>query len=314
MSKLLCQLATLSMALAAFVAVSCDPSPSPTTSTSTGEKVRVLATIGMIGDVASRLAGPHALVESLMGPGIDPHLYKPSFGDVQRFEKADLVLYNGLNLEGKMGDVLAKSAVRRRVLAVTRDLPLSELRKPAEFAGHHDPHVWFDVRLWSGIIDPIVAELAALVPEHADSFKANAVALKAELAKLDARVMQAIATIPTQQRVLITAHDAFGYFGSRYKIDVVGLQGISTTAEFTVQDVERLVEVIISRQVKAMFIESSVPRRNVEAVQKACEARGHKVAIGGELYSDAMGAAGTPEGTYIGMVEHNVRVIVEALK
>lgn len=315
MSKLFRWLRLLLVGSLALPALpSCDGQRSTQALGSGGGRLRVLATVGMIGDIASRIAGSHAQVESLMGPGVDPHLYKPSFSDVRRIEEADLILYNGLNLEGKMGDVLEKSSRKRRVLAVSRDIPKSELRTPPEFQGHHDPHIWFDVQLWSRIVDPIAGELASLDPAHAQEFQRNAEALKADLATFDAEVARRIDTIPLEQRVLVTAHDAFGYFGRRYKIDVVGLQGISTSAEFTIRDVDRLVDVIVARKVKAVFVESSVPRRNIEAVQKACEARGHAVVIGGELFSDAMGAAGTPEGTYRGMIEHNVNAIVKALQ
>jgi len=277
--------------------------------------VKVLATTGMIGDIARRVAGPHARVESLMGPGVDPHLYKPSEGDVRRLGEADLILYNGLNLEGKMGDIFVSLARRgRSVLAVTETIPRDKLREPPEFLGHYDPHVWFDVSLWALTIRPIARELAALDPVHSSDFDRNAAALEEELKVLDLEVEKRIAEIPEPQRVLVTAHDAFGYFGRRYRIEVVGLQGISTVAEAGLRDVERLTDAIVARKVKAIFIESSVSPRAIEAVQKACESRGHKVVIGGQLFSDAMGAAGTMEGTYPGMVRHNVKTIVEALR
>jgi manganese/zinc/iron transport system substrate-binding protein len=269
----------------------------------------------MVADVARRVAGPHARVESLMGPGVDPHLFKPSEGDVRRLSEADLILYSGLNLEGKMGDILVGLARRGRpVLAVTETIPREKLREPPEFQGHYDPHVWFDVGLWALTIRPIQKELAALDPAHAADFERNASALEAELAALDLEAEKRIAEVPEPGRVLVTAHDAFGYFGRRYRIDVVGLQGISTVAEAGLRDVERLTDLIVARKVKAVFIESSVSPRAIEAVQKACESRGHRVAIGGQLFSDAMGPAGTPEGTYPGMVRHNLKTIVEALR
>lgn len=249
-----------------------------------------------------------------MGPGVDPHLYKPSAGDAQKLDAADLIVYNGLNLEGKMGEVFEHLSRTKRTLAVTRGLPADRLRTPPEFQGHHDPHVWFDVDLWATTLASISATLGELDPAHASEYSANAAAYAAELGTLDAWVAREVASIPADRRVLVTAHDAFGYFGKRYSIDVVALQGISTAAELNIRDVERVVEAIVTRKVKAVFVESSVPRRNVEAIQKACEARGHKVSIGGELFSDAMGTSGTPEGTYRGMVEHNVRTIVGALK
>jgi len=276
--------------------------------------IRVLATTGMIADVAARISGEHAKVTALMGPGVDPHLYKASEGDVRSLESADLILYNGLNLEGKMQDIFARLAKSRAVLAVADAVPESKRRRPPEFLGHFDPHVWFDVSLWALTIGPIARELEKLDPAHADDYRRNSQALEKELLDLDREVETRIAEIPASNRVLVTAHDAFGYFGRRYGMEVVGLQGISTVSEAGLQDVERLVELIVSRKIKAIFVESSVSPRSIEAVRKACESRGHHVVIGGQLFSDAMGPAGTPEGTYPGMVRQNVKTIVEALR
>jgi manganese/zinc/iron transport system substrate-binding protein len=275
---------------------------------------QVIATTGMIGWLAGEVAGDAVSVFSLMGPGVDPHLYKASEGDVRRLGEAKLILYNGLHLEGKMGDILGKMGRGRPVIAVTRDLPPAALRALAGTADQHDPHVWFDVSLWARTLTLIESELSAVFPEHAAGFAERARRLEAELAELDAWVAAEIAKVPAERRILITAHDAFGYFGDRYDIEVMGLQGVSTLAEAGLQDVESLVETIVSRSVKAVFVESSVPKRSIEAVQAACRDRGHAVAIGGELFSDAMGAAGSPEGSYPGMVRHNVHTIVEALK
>ena len=274
----------------------------------------VVATTGMIGWLAQEIAGDAVAVHSLMGPGVDPHLFKASEGDVRRLGDAGLVLYNGLHLEGKMGDILEKMGRRRPVVAVTRDLPDSRLRLLVGTKDQHDPHVWFDVSLWAGVIPVIESELARVYPQHAAVFAERAARLAAELAVLDEWVAEQIATVPAERRLLITAHDAFGYFGDRYDIDVMGLQGVSTLAEAGLQDVEGLVETIVARGVKAIFVETSVPRRAIEAVQAACEDRGSSVRIGGELFSDAMGAAGSPEGDYPGMVRHNVLTIVGALK
>lgn len=276
--------------------------------------LRVVATTSLIADTASRIAGPHARVEGLMGPGVDPHLYKASESDVRRLAEADLVLYNGLHLEGKMGDILTKMARSRPVVAVTEEIPQEQLREPPELAGQYDPHVWFDVSLWEKTLDPIARELSALDPAHAADYKANAEALSAELRGLDAWVSQQTGTLPEQQRVLVTAHDAFGYFGRRYGMEVIGLQGISTLSEAGLHDVERVVDVVLARKVKAIFVESSVPRRSIEAVQAALREKGHPVKIGGQLYSDSLGAAGSPAGTYPGMVRANVQTIVEALR
>lgn len=276
--------------------------------------IHVVTTTGIIADVARRIAGPHAEVEALMGPGVDPHLYKASESDVRRLAEADLVLYNGLHLEGKMGDILKKMSASRPVIPVSEDIPESLLRQPPEFKGLHDPHVWFDVSMWVKTLGPIERELSKLDPDHAADFKANAAALEKELTELDAWVKGQIATIPESQRVLVTAHDAFGYFGQRYGMKVMGIQGISTLSEAGLADVDRVVDTVVDGKVKAVFVESSVPRRSIEAVQAAVRSRGHEVAIGGQLYSDSLGAAGTPEGTYPGMVRANVNTIVKALR
>lgn len=276
--------------------------------------LRVLTTTGIVGDLARHVAGEHAVVESLMSTGVDPHLYKASESDVRRMAEADLILYNGLHLEGKMADVLVKMARNRPVMAVTDEVPREELREPPEFAGQYDPHVWFDVRMWAGCVEPIVRELSALDPEHGDVYRANADAYRRELSELDLWVEERLAELPEDRRVMITAHDAFGYFGRRYGIEVVGLQGISTLSEAGLQDVERVVDLVVEREIPAIFVESSVPRRSIEAVQAAVRDRGHEVEVGGTLFSDSMGPAGTPEGTYTGMVRHNVNTLVQALK
>lgn len=276
--------------------------------------IRVVATTGIIADVAQRIAGEHARVEALMGPGVDPHLYKASESDVRRLSEAGLVLYNGLHLEGKMGDILQKMARSRPVVAVCEEIPKDRLRQPPEFAGLYDPHVWFDVSMWMQTLDPIAKALAEVDPEHASVYQANAETLKKELAELDAWVETQIQTVPEEHRILVTAHDAFGYFGRRYGMEVFGIQGISTLSEAGLKDMDRVVDLVVTREVPAVFIESSVPRRSIEAVQAAVRSRHHEVAIGGQLFSDSLGAAGTPEGTYAGMVRANVNTIVKALQ
>lgn len=291
-------------------ALACGPGGGPGPSAG----LRVVATTGMIADSARQIAGDHATVEALMGPGVDPHLYKASESDVRRLSTAQLILYNGLHLEGKMGDIFEKMATGHKIVAVASPLPEAELRTPPEFKGQHDPHIWFDVRLWTHTLAPIADALAELDPAHAAEFRANAERYAQELAALDTWVEGEIRSIPEAQRVLVTAHDAFGYFGRRYGMEVVGLQGISTLSEAGLSDVDRVVSLVASRKIRAIFIESSVPQRSIEAVQAACRARGHEVAIGGQLFSDAMGAPGTPEGTYPGMVRANVNTITHALR
>lgn len=274
----------------------------------------IVATTNLVADVARAVAGEHAEVQALMGPGVDPHLYKASEGDVRRLSEADVILYNGLHLEGKITDILVKMARGRPVVALGEGIPEEALREPPEFAGQYDPHVWFDVSLWRQTLPVVAEELAALDPEHAADYRANAQEYAAELDELDAWVEAQIDSLPPERRVLITAHDAFGYFGRRYGMQVVGIQGISTLAEAGLQDIERVVDLVVDSEVPAIFVESSVPRRTVISVQEAVRSRGRELAIGGELFSDALGAEGSPEGTYPGMVRHNVETIVEALR
>lgn len=276
--------------------------------------IKVTTTIGMIGDITRVVGGDHVTVVSLMGPGVDPHLYKASEGDMRRLEDAELVLYNGLHLEGKMSDLLVRMSRTRPVIAVTEGIPESLLREPPEMQGQYDPHVWFDVSLWRRAVERVRDALIEVDPGGREGYDARAAAYLDSLDALHTWVRAEVATIPRERRVLVTAHDAFGYFGRAYDTEVVGLQGISTVAEFGLADVRRLVDLIASRSVKAVFVESSVPRRSVDAVVEGCRSRGHAVTVGGTLYSDAMGAEGTPEGTYVGMVRANVRTIVEALR
>lgn len=278
------------------------------------EQPRVVCTVGMITDLARRMAGPHAQVSGLMGEGVDPHLYKPTRTDIATLTRADVVLYNGLLLEGKMTDALIRVAGSgRRVVAVTEALDESYLLEPESFQGHADPHVWMDPRAWSGASAVIERTLAEAMPDHADDIRAAGSRARAEIDALDAWAEATLATIPADHRVLVTAHDAFNYFGRRYGFEVVGIQGLSTESEAGVRDIEKLVDLLVERKIPAVFIESTVSDRNIKALIAGARARGHEVALGGSLFSDAMGAPGTPEGTYVGMIAHNVRTITAAL-
>jgi manganese/zinc/iron transport system substrate-binding protein len=278
-------------------------------------KVQVTTTVGMITDIVRQVGGERVTVTGLMGPGVDPHLYKPSAGDVQKLESADIIFYGGLELEGRMTDTLVKlSRQGKRAVPVTEDIPEDRLREPPEFEGKFDPHVWFDVTLWQEAVKKVNKELASVDPGSKDLYQKNTDAYLKQLDELHAYTRAQIASIPQQSRVLITAHDAFGYFGQQYGIEVRGLQGTSTATEASAADVQALAQFIADRKIKAIFVESSVPRATVEAVQAAVRSKGWDVAIGGELFSDAMGDDGTPEGTYIGMVRHNVDTIVKALR
>jgi manganese/zinc/iron transport system substrate-binding protein len=280
----------------------------------TGEPLRVVATIGMISDVARRVGGEHVEVEGLMGPGVDPHLYKASAGDVRRLARADLVLYNGLHLEAAMGEVLEEMGRRKHTVAVSERIPREMLTAPPEFQGNYDPHVWFDVRLWMYATESVIEALVESDPAHAADYRARGAVLLQEMEALDAWVHEQVARVPPSQRVLVTAHDAFGYFGRAYGFEVKGLQGISTASEAGTADVQRLAADIATRRIPAVFVESSIPTRTIEAVQAAVRSRGFDVQVGGSLFSDAMGDAGTEAGTYLGMVRHNVSTIVRALR
>ncbi len=292
----------------------CGPIEPPRARVLDGETIRVVTTIGMITDAVEHVGGSRVEVEGLMGPGIDPHLYKASEGDLRRLERADVIFYGGLHLEAKMADVLERIQKRRATQAVTDAIPRSRLLSPAQFAGQHDPHVWFDVRLWQLAVEQIRDTLTKLDPASADLYHRNAAAYLAELRELDDSVRRQALRVPEARRVIITAHDAFNYFGKAYGFDVRGLQGISTAAEAGAGDVQGLARFIAERRIPAIFVESSVSPRTIQAVREAVRARGFDVEIGGSLYSDAMGNPGTPEGTYVGMVRHNVDTIVEGLR
>jgi manganese/zinc/iron transport system substrate-binding protein len=272
---------------------------------------KVVCTTGMVADLVQRVGGDHVRVTQLMAAGVDPHLYETTPKDVQLLQKAKGIAYSGLHLEGQMGDVLGMQAQKKPTLAVAEKLDEKLLLGGK---GGHDPHVWFDVELWASGITPVEEFLIALDPAHADDFRKNAAAYRKELADLDKWCKDEIATIPKDRRVLITAHDAFEYFGKAYDIEVLGIQGISTESEAGVARINELVDLIVRRGVRAVFVESSVSPKNMQALVEGCKARGHEVKVGGELFSDAMGQPGTDEGTYRGMIEHNVRTIVGALK
>lgn len=282
----------------------------------TGEEkiLKAVATTGMVGNTVQEVGGIYVVVTTLMGPGVDPHLYKATQGDVALLSGADVVFYNGLHLEGKMGDVLEKLGKKRPVTAVTSAIDPSLLRSPPEFEGYHDPHIWFDPKLWAATIGVVEKQLSTLLPFRQKEFHENAERYRKELEALDTWCKEQISTIPKSQRVLITAHDAFGYFGKAYDLEVMGLQGISTASEYGLNDLKRVIDIIVQRKIKAIFVESSVSTRSIESIRNGVIEGGHTVAIGGELFSDAMGGAGTPEGTYLGMVRHNVNTIVKALK
>ncbi|WP_456440035.1 metal ABC transporter solute-binding protein, Zn/Mn family [Caldithrix abyssi] len=276
-------------------------------------KIKIITTTGMIADAAKNVGGERVSVTPLMGPGVDPHLYKASEGDVSRMAGADLILYNGLHLEGKMTDIFARMQQRIKTVAVAEAIPQDSLLAPPQFKGAHDPHVWFDVRLWKIVVTRIRDALVEMDSTHAQEYQERAKNYLARLDSLDRYVLRQALRVPKRQRVLITAHDAFNYFGRRYHFEVRGLQGISTASEAGTADIQRLADFIKERQIPAVFVETSVPQRYIEALQAAVHSRGFDVKIGGSLFSDAMGQPGTPEGEYLGMVKHNIDIIVSAL-
>ena len=276
--------------------------------------IRVVATVGMVADVVRAVGAERVEINQLIGSGIDPHLYKPTRGDVVQLLGAEIIFYSGLKLEGKMGDTFSRIARSgRAVYAVTDDLVAEYALKDLINAHHADPHVWMDVQGWMTTTRAIADALANFDPPHAEEYRQRAAAYHSELEALDSYARETIATIPPEHRILVTAHDAFQYFGRSYGIEVLGIQGISTESEAGLEHINRLVDLIVERQVPAIFVESSVSERNVRALVEGARARGRTVAIGGTLFSDSMGRPGTYEGTYIGMIDHNATLIARAL-
>jgi manganese/zinc/iron transport system substrate-binding protein len=266
----------------------------------------------MVADLVRAVGGSHVEVVQLMGPGIDPHLYKASPGDVDALTGADIIVYSGLHLEGKLADLFERMSVRKPTIGVAEAIPADRLLHAS--GGAVDPHVWFDVKLWRETIAPLAEALARFDPPHAEDYRRGAKAYGDELAALDAWCRSRVETLPQQARILVTAHDAFHYFGQAYGLEVRAIQGISTESEAGVREINQLVDFLVSRKVKAVFIEASVSERNVRALVEGASVRGHDVRVGGELYSDAPGSAGTDAASYLGMVRHNVDTIVGALE
>lgn len=299
----------LALSILGLVLVGC----SDNTDVSDDGKFKIVATTTIIADVTRELAGDLAEVEGLMGPGIDPHLYKASAGDVNKMSSADMVVYNGLHLEGKMGEVF-ENIKDKIIFAANENIDETKLLDTDDGSGYLDPHVWFDVELWKGATERIAEGLKELDPENTDAYEENLQAYLAKLDDLDKYIKDRIEEVDEDKRVLITAHDAFQYFGNKYGFEVKGLQGISTDAEAGTADVRNLAEFIVDREIKAIFVESSVPRKNIEALQEAVKAKGFNVEIGGELYSDSTGDKGTDAESYIGTFKANIDTIVDALK
>ena len=293
---------------------SCSPAKKPATTGAPEIPYKISATVGMIADVVKNVAGERATVEGIIGEGVDPHLYKPTTSDIKALQGADVIFYNGLSLEGKMGDVLIRMGRSGKpVYAVTEEILDQGDYVITDEEKHYDPHVWMDVSGWIRAVDVVASGLSEYDAAGAEIYASNASTFKAKLQQLDAYAKTTIASIPKDRRVLVTAHDAFNYMARAYGLDVRGIQGISTESEAGVKDIEDLVSFLVKRKIPAIFVESSVSDKNVRALAEGARAQGHEVIIGGELFSDAMGLTGTYEGTYIGMIDHNVTTIARAL-
>lgn len=283
--------------------------------TAAEKKIKITTTVTMVADLARNVGGDRVEVEALMGPGVDPHLYKAAASDVTKLQQADVIFYSGLLLEGKMQDIFSKLARSKRfVYPVTESIPLDRLLEPPEFAGHYDPHVWFDVPLWKLCIDTVAKGLGEFDPAGKEGYEKRAAATRERLDQLHGWALKKAGELPADRRILVTSHDAYNYFGRAYGFQVVGLQGISTVSEAGLADVAKLTDFIKQKKIKAVFVESSVPHDTIERISKDAG-----VKIGGELFSDAMGTPGQIEngydlGTYEGMIKHNLTTIVEALK
>lgn len=311
-------LAVVGVGLAlAFGASGCKE-PDPVGKASPGSALtsplRVTCTIGMIADAVRTIGGEQVLVTALMGPHIDPHLYKATPADHRALSESDLIFYNGLHLEGRMSDLFVQMARKKPVIAVTQHIKPELLREPPEFEGNFDPHVWFDVSLWMAAVEAIRDALIEHLPAHRESILTRAGHYLDQLSTLHSECKTKLSVIPKPLRVLVTAHDAFGYFGRAYDLEVLAIQGISTESEAGIKKMNDLVNLLVQRKIRAVFVESTVNPRSIEALVQGCSGRGHSIKIGGQLYSDAMGAEGTPEGTYLGMVRANVDLIVKALQ
>ena len=282
--------------------------------TKSSGKLKVVVTTSMLTDLVKNIGGDLIDLQGLMGAGVDPHLYKASEGDVSKLFNADVIFYNGLHLEGKLVAVFEKMDTQKTTVALGEFLAKEGLIGSDYFASNYDPHVWFNIQYFKEFSDKVTSVLSEKDPKNAASFTANNLAFQQELDLLHTAVVNTIATLAPEKRILVTAHDAFNYFGKAYGFKVVGLQGLSTATEAGVQDVQKLSEYIIANKVKAIFIESSVPRRTIEALQEAVLSKGHQVSIGGSLYSDALGDADSVEGTYVGMFLYNIKTIVNALQ
>ena len=277
------------------------------------EKVLVTTTTNVITDLVENIGGDHVLVSGLMGPGVDPHLYRPSANDVKKLQDANIVFYNGLDLEGKMGDIFVKIGREgTAVWAVSENIPPESLLS-LDTAGHFDPHIWWNAELWIEAAKVVATGLSEYDPENSEMYEKNLEEYVEQLQELHKDSLEKINLIPKEQRVLVTAHDAFQYFGNAYGLEEMAIQGWSTDSEAGIREIQNLADEITERKIKAVFVETSISPATIEALKAAVQDKGHDVVIGGELFSDAIGEKGTHEGTHIGAFTHNVDTIVQAL-
>lgn len=277
-------------------------------------KPLVVCTTTIIGDTIYQIAGDTINIEILMGPGVDPHLYKPIEQDVIKISQADIIFYNGLHLEARMGDLFEKMSSFKKTIAVSKDIPQELLIKSIGHGQFIDPHIWFDPRLWKYCIESITASLQTLSPKHYEKYQQNKIAFLNKLETTYHATYNEMLSIAPTKRILVTGHDAFSYFGQAYNCDVISLQGINTASEAGTKDVQNLINFIYNHKIPAIFVETSIPSRNIQALQQGVRARGFDVAIGDELFSDALGPISSKQGTYIGMLEYNVKAIIKGLK
>lgn len=289
----------------------CNSSSNQTTEDS---KPTIVATTSIVADIALNICSDFATVKSLMGPGVDPHLYKASHGDIELLTNGDVIIYNGLHLEGKMSEILEKLKTSKTVIAVSDGVDPSLIRAINVDADVHDPHIWFDISMWSKGVEHVSEQLQLKFPKNKDVIKSRTKNYLHQMDSVHQACLEAVATLPVEKRILITSHDAFEYFGRSYNFQVRGLQGISTLSESGLKDVTDMVNFIIDNDIKAVFVENSVPQKALRSVIDGCKSKGHQVTVGGELFSDALGADRTPEGTYLGMIYYNVETVTNALK
>lgn len=276
-------------------------------------KLNIVCTTGIVGDIVRQINGGQMAVHDLMGPGVDPHLYKPLENDIMKIAQADIIFYSGLHLEAQMEQIFEQLEESKTTVAITKEIPREQLISSFEYDNHYDPHVWFHPDLWMSSINIIQETLSLKDPEHREIYKTNAEKYRKEYTKVFAETKAMLEQIPKEKRILITGHDAFQYFAQAYDFEVVGLQGISTESQVGSQDIQKLIDFIVDKKIPAIFIETSTPIRNVRALQEGVQQKGFNVEIGGELFSDALGSAGTPEATYLGMIQKNISTIHAAL-